>query len=192
MALLGMVSRAIFLVSKKLPEYIARHKLATVIWVSEFRTSMLDLHGKLVYHPRETRPNVITKKRHKCKLKDVALGTDGMHPLNTFGCRCRCSSRGCEQKRTQGSKCDRHFKSYNIHGLSIDSKRRAWNRDMLACINIGLLFIAHVLRIEDLGLWTRGTNVERDVANVKSWREILGADILDMLNVSVTSRRSQH
>ena len=63
---------------------------------------------------------------------------------------------------------------------------------MLACINIGLLFIAHVLRIEDLGLWTRGTNVERDVANVKSWREILGADILDMLNVSVTSRRSQH
>ena len=63
---------------------------------------------------------------------------------------------------------------------------------MLACINIGLLFIAHVLRIEDLGLWTRGTNVERDVANVKSWRDILGAEILNMLNVSVTSRRSQH
>ena len=63
---------------------------------------------------------------------------------------------------------------------------------MLACINIGLLFIAHVLRIEDLGLWSIGTHVERDVAKVKSWRNILGADILDMLNVSVTSRRSQH
>ena len=58
---------------------------------------MLDLQGKLVYHPRETRPNVITKKRHKCKLKDVALDTDGMHPLNTFGCRCRCSNRGCDR-----------------------------------------------------------------------------------------------
>ena len=182
----------IFGPAKKLAEYITRHKLATVIWVSEFRTSMLDLQGKLVYHPQETRPKVITKKRHKCKLKDVELDTDGMHPLNTFGCRCRCSSRGCDEKRTQGTKCDRHFKSYNIHGLSIDSEKRAWNRDMLACINIGLLFIAHVLRIEDLGLWSIGTHVERDVANVKSWRDILGDEILTMLNVSVTSRRHQH
>ena len=63
---------------------------------------------------------------------------------------------------------------------------------MLAAINIGLLFIAHVLRIEDIGLWTFGTHLKRDAAKAKPWRDILGDEIFDMLNVSVTSRRSQH
>ena len=175
--------------AKTLYEYIRRHRLAITIWVSEHRTSQLSLEGVPVHHPWESRAKVINKRRHKCS-RNLDRGDNGLHPLNTVGCRCYCSTKGCEKERTQGTKCDDHFRPYRIYGLSIDGQR-AWNRDVLAAINIGLLFIAHVLRIEDIGLWTFGTHLKRDAAKAKPWRDILGDEIFDMLNVSLAGR-SQH
>jgi hypothetical protein len=163
--------------ARKLFDVAVRRKKAVCVWADEFRTSQLDIFGRPVVHPPETRSDRLQKP--KCKAE--------RHAADAPGCRCYCSHQGCTAERTCPRWCAAHARTqfrYDVcysNTRSSDDKHqhRMWNRDVLAALNIGCLFLAKALG-RDAGLWRRGTTADPGrpgtLTSPLSWAEIFGAD----------------
>ncbi len=159
--------------ARKLFDTAVRRKKAVCVWADEFRTSKLDIYGHQLIHPRETRAEHL--RPAPCKART--------HAEDALGCRCFCTHRSCDAKRTVGRWCAGHAKPqfqydacYHNHGLS-QHGHRMWTRDMVGALNIGCLFLAQTLGLEP-GLWHRGTTGDAKVGGTRnsslSWAEIFG------------------
>ena len=85
------------------------------------------------------------------------------------------SCKGCDEERTIFSRCDYHYsqKPFLNNGVSVDSSGKSFSRDLAAAVNIGMLFIARILKIEDVGPW--GRFFIEDDEGPKGWRDIFRA-----------------
>jgi hypothetical protein len=167
----------------KLIDRVVERKKAIVIYSSEFRTSKLDLFGEELVHPVETRAEHLEPA--KCELLPIDEPAEAAeeaevpstnHVVGTPGCRCYCSAKGCSKLRKHKCFCDDHkklAKRYNVGYSNSNGAHRMWNRDVIAAINIGCLFIALVRGVEDLSRWRHGS-CSREPA--KSWKEIFDGE----------------
>ena len=159
--------------ARKLFDTAVRRKKAVCVWADEFRTSRLDVYGHRVVHPPETREEHLQPA--PCKAE--------RHAQDAPGCRCFCSHRsGCGNKRTKARWCPDHVQTQLRYNVCYSKQRpkgkhRMWNRDVLAALNIGCLFLATCLGL-DTALWKRGTT---DIAAPRgtltpplSWADIFG------------------
>jgi hypothetical protein len=151
--------------AKKLFDMALRDKKATTVWADEFRTSKLDIYGHDSIHPPERRRDRLVPA--PCKSQ--------AHGEGAPGCKHLCAQAGCNQVRSRKAWCFRHFEAKKItqHDVcyhhSEQHGHRMWNRDVMAAINIGCLFLARAMGRE-VGLWERGTSVENNAT--LSWAEI--------------------
>ena len=149
---------------------------AVIIWGNEFRTSILSTNGRKLVHPKETRPDRL--KPSKCKLPRGHLPKDHDDRKKKIpGRRCLCSRPRCTKVRKVRSFCEQHGTSvtqYDVCYHTCDKGHCIWNRNTVASINIGSLFLAGALGL-DLGGWSR--NVEKKDAETagKSWKQIFSS-----------------
>ena len=139
--------------ARKLFDTAVRRKKAVCIWADEFRTSKLDIYGRPVVHPRETRADRLQPAA--CRAQE--------HGAAAPGCICACSHRGCVAPRTRARWCAHHYKPQLRYDVCYSNQRsldghqhRMWNRDVVGALNIGCLFLAQALGL-DTALWRRGT-----------------------------------
>lgn len=176
--------------AKSLFYYCKQRRLARCVLCTEYRTSMLDIYGKPMYHAPETRDEILKKKKYlQCPQKCGST----MCPSTRLGCRCRCTAKHCDKPRELGNKCKEHYKKdpWKIRAVAFDSKGRAWDRDVSAPIVIGLLFFARAMgkQEEELGLWKRDTKVQEDQA--RSFEEIFGKEIFEQFGIILRKRRKK-
>ena len=176
--------------AKSLFYYCKQRRLARCVLCTEYRTSMLDIYGKPMYHAPETRDEILKKKKYlQCPQKCGST----MCPSTRLGCRCRCSVKNCGKPRELGNKCKEHYKKepWKIRAVAFDSKGRAWDRDVSAPIVIGLLFFARAMgkQEEELGLWKRDTKVQEDQA--RSFEEIFGQETFEKFGIILRKRRKK-
>ena len=72
-----------------------------------------------------------------------------------------------------------------------DGKRRAFHRDVCSAILIGLLLFANAMKIDDIGLWQRGPDIEHKLAKAKSWRQIFGDEHYKKIGIVFRKRKKQ-
>jgi len=158
--LFGRVKRCVKGPAKKLHDHVVRTKKAVVIWADEHRTSKLDVCGRKLVHPMERRAD-------RLRPRPCAAAN---HAVDAAGCRCFCSKAGCTEKRTVGTRCGHHRHKVQQHDVCYDSEGRMWNRDVVAAINVGCLFLARALGLS-AGPWER----TEQITTSRSWAEIFAA-----------------
>ena len=140
------------------------------IWCDEHRTSQrMYTDGSVAIHPVKMRLDRMRLPRGKKKCNA------GNHVPSSSDCRCFCSCKGCDEERTIFSRCDYHYsqKPFLNNGVSVDSSGKSFSRDLAAAVNIGMLFIARILKIQDVGPW--GRFFIEDDEGPKGWRDIFRA-----------------
>ena len=182
--------------AKSIFYYCKQRKLAACVLASEFRTSKLAPDGKPSFHPPETRDRIL--HHHKYQHCPVRSGDTRCPPIRLgYKCKCYCAAKNCFNERTKGNKCATCFDKdpWKIHGMCFggdgDGKRRAFHRDVCSAILIGLLFFASAMKIDDIGLWQRGRDIEHDLAKAKSWRQIFGEENYKKFGIVFRKRKKQ-
>ena len=140
------------------------------IWCDEHRTSQrMYTDGSVAIHPVKMRLDRMRLPRGKKKCNA------GNHVPSSSDCRCFCSCKGCDEERTIFSRCDYHYsqKPFLNNGVSVDSSGKSFSRDLAAAVNIGMLFIARIFKIQNVGPW--GRFFIEDDEGPKGWRDIFRA-----------------
>jgi hypothetical protein len=186
-------------------KHIKAHRLAKVVFVDEFRTSMLAPSGQKAKHPQETRPGHLEPTR--CPVHGHANpghANPGHNQQQAF-CTCHCSKVDCNAPATHKRRCAQHARRIEQRAICYHNsghQHRTFNRDVMAAINIGCRWLAKALGL-NLQQWARPRptdNANNDEPVIgepvpiipMSWTQIFAQQPVDMDGMNHVIRPPYH